>query len=277
MIASAVQPITTRPAGPIALPDDVMAPAAYWIRDEEHTWAPTPYRLDGDRLTWSPLWRFRAFPVEPRVYLHELRRLDLNDATAIARLLQPVRCPRDPADADTSMDLDEVRHAAALIRTLTSIYHLHETGRFGARTASTEWQWDAEWVAPPADAVAGHEFFTAEMNRLLDAVTPTVGFGNNRQSPYTLLDVLVIQLFNDVAAGVTYKTCANESCRGLFVNQIDRKVKRRSRTNGARYCSPRCSKAQAQRNYRLRSNGQKQARPKMRPAGVPGPDRSLRR
>ena len=257
MIASAVQPITTRPAGPIALPDDVMAPAAYWIRDEERTWAPTPYRLDGDRLTWSPLWRFRTFPVEPRVYLHELRHLDLNDAQQLLDFCNQFGALGIPSDADSSMELDEVRHAAALVRTLTSIYHLHETGQFDPDSIAA-WQWDEAWVDPPVDAVAGHSFFTTEMNRLLDAVTPTVGFGNDRQSPYTLLDVLVIQLFNDVAAGVTYKTCANESCRGLFVNQIDRKVKRRSRTNGARYCSPRCSKAQAQRNYRLRSNGHKQ-------------------
>ena len=88
---------------------------------------------------------------------------------------------------------------------------------------------------------------------LLDAVTPTVGFGNDRQSRYTLLDVLLIQLFNDVAAGINSKTCGNENCQELFVNQIDRMVKRRSRTNGTWYCS----RAQAQRTYPLRNNGDK--------------------
>ena len=259
MIASTVQPITTRPAGPITLPEAVMAPAAYWLQDEEHTWAATPYRLDGERLTWSPLWRFRAFKVEPRVYLHELRRLDLSNAPELLEFCNQFGPLGIPSDADTSMDLDEVRHAAALIRTLTSIYHLHETGQFERATIAA-WQWDAEWVEPPADAVTGHSFFTTEMNRLLDAVTPTVGFGNDRKSPYTLLDVLVIQLFNDVATGITYKTCANENCQGLYVHQIDRRVKRRSRTNGTRYCSPRCSRAQAQRNYRLRTNGRRGAR-----------------
>ena len=257
MIASAVQPITTRPAGPISPPAEVMAPAAYWIRDEGHTWAPSPYRLDGDRLTWSPLWRFRAFPVEPGVYLHELRRLDLNDGQQLLDFCNQFGALGIPADADTSMPLDNVRHAAALIRTLTSIYYLHETGQFSDEDIAN-WEWNADWVPPPADAVAGHEFFTEEMNRLLQSVTPTVGFGNNRQTPLTLLDVLVIQLFNDVAAEVIYKKCANENCRGLFVKQIDRKIKRRSRTNGARYCSPRCSKAQAQRNYRLRTDGHRE-------------------
>ena len=254
MIASAVQPITTRPAGPISPPAEITAPAAYWLRDDERTWAPSPYCLEDNRLTWGPLWRFRAFTVSPRVYLHELRRLDLSDDLQLLDFCSQFGALGIPSDADTSMPLDEVRHAAALIRTLTSIYYLHESGQFSDDDIA-DWEWDAEWVPPPTDAVAGHIFFTEEMNRLLQSVTPTVGFGNHRRSPLTLLDVLVIQLFNDVADEVTYKTCANESCRGLFVNQIDRKVKRRSRTNGARYCSPRCSRAQAQRNYRLRKNG----------------------
>jgi hypothetical protein len=137
---------------------------------------------------------------------------------------------------------------------LTSIYHLHDAGHF-SHADIQEWPWDAEWIDPPVDAVAGHSFFTTEMNRLLDAITPAVGFGNNKQAPYTLLDALVIQLFNDIAAETSYKTCANESCRGLFVHQIDRKAKRHSRSNGTRYCSPRCARAQAQRDYRRRSTG----------------------
>ena len=253
MIASAVQPITTRPAGPITPPVEVMAPAAYWLRDEEHTWAPTPYRLEGDRLTWGPLWRFRGFAVAPRVYLHELRRLDLSDGAQLLDFCNQFGALGIQPDADTSMHLDEIRNAAALLRTLTSIYHLHVTGQFSTESIQ-EWEWDAEWVAPSVDAITGHEFFTNEMNRLLDAATPMVGFGNHQQRPNTLLDVLAIQLFNDIAAGVTYKTCASETCRELFVNQINRKVTRNSRNNGTRYCSPRCARAQGQRNYRLRTN-----------------------
>ena len=79
MIANSSQPITTWPVGPIKGPGVIVAPSSYWLEDEESTWAPSPYRLEGDRLTWGPLWRFRAFPVPPRVYLHELRRLDLTD------------------------------------------------------------------------------------------------------------------------------------------------------------------------------------------------------
>ncbi len=254
MIASDVQPITTQPAGPISPPAEIMAPAAYWIRDDERTWAPSPYTLDDDRLTWGPLWRFRAFPVATRMYLHELRRLDLHDGRQLLDFCSQFGALGIQPDSDTSIHLDVIRYPAALVRTLTSIYHLHEIGHFSHEDIH-KWSWDSEWIDPPADAVAGHSFFTTEMNRLLDGITPAVGFGNDKQSPYTLLDALVIQLFNDIAAETIYKTCANERCQGLFVNQIDRQAKRHSRNNGTLYCAPGCARAQAQRNYRRRSNG----------------------
>jgi hypothetical protein len=255
MIASGVQPISTRPAGPIAPPAEVMAPAAYWLRDEERTWAPSPYRLEDDHLIWGPLWRYRSFPVPERLYLHELRRLDLQDESQLLDFCNQFGALGVHPDPDTAIHLDEVRRPASLVRTLTSIYHLHESGNL-THGAIQEWQWDTPWVEPPIDAVDGHSFLTMETNRLLSAVTPMVGFGNQKQTPFTLLDALVIQFFNDVADGVSYKTCANEPCQGLFVNQIDRKGQRHSRRNGTLYCSPRCARAQAQRNYRRRSNGQ---------------------
>ena len=255
MIASGVQPISTRPAGPIAPPSEVTAPAAYWLRDEERSWAPSPYHLEKDQLIWGPMWRYRSFPLPERVYLHELRRLDLNDGRQLLDFCNQFGALGVHPDSGESIDLDDIRRPAALLRTLTSIYHLHETGNL-TDEGIQEWPWDTPWVQPPIDAVAGHSFLTMEMNRLLSAVTPMVGFGNQKQAPFTLLDALVIQFFNDVAGRVTYKTCANERCQGLFVNQIDRKGQRRSRKNGTLYCSPRCARAQAQRNYRRRSNGQ---------------------
>ena len=202
MIASAVQPISTRPAGPIAAPSEVTAPAAYWLRDEERTWAPSPYRIEDDQLIWGPLWRYRSFPVPERVYLHELRRVDLHDGRQLLDFCNQFGALGVHPDPDTSIHLDEVRRPAALVRTLTSIYHLHETGDL-THEGIREWQWDIPRVEPPIDAVAGHSFLTMEMNRLLSAVTPMVGFGNQKQAPFTLLDALVIQFFNDVAAGVT--------------------------------------------------------------------------
>jgi hypothetical protein len=252
MIATTVLPITTRPAGPISAPDEIRAPAAYWIRDEERTWAPTSYKLDGDQLVWGPLWRYKAFPIPSRVYLHELRRIDLHDGEQLLEFSNQFGALGVCHDPGTSMPLDEIREPAALIRTLTSVYHLHENGLF-TDEGIAEWKWDTDWLAPPTDPYEGHEFFTNEMNRLLGPVTPTVGFGNHQQRPSTLLDALVIQLFNDVAAGVTYKSCANENCGELFVDQINSKGKRHSRKTGTLYCSPRCAKAQAQRNYRRRN------------------------
>ena len=153
------------------------------------------------------------------------------------------------AAAGTSIRLEEVCRQAALVRTLTSLYHLETIGELDGPGIET-WPWDASWVAPPQNGAAGRRFFIAELNRLLAPFTPTIGLGEIRRP--TLLDALVVQLFNDIAAGITYKTCANETCRGLFVNQIDRTQDRHSRTKGTLYCSPRCARAQAQREYRRR-------------------------
>jgi hypothetical protein len=252
VIANSAQAITVRPAGPIPVPKEIVAPSAYWLQDEDRTWAPFPYRLEEDAISWGPLWRFRRFPVASRVYLHELRRLDLEDPGQLLNFCNQFGALGVQADPGISIALDEVRHSAALLRTLTSIYHLHQAGRLD-RAGIDEWHWDSEWVAPPVDAVEGRVFFTSEMNRLLVSVIPSVGFGNNKQSPHTLLDILVMQLFNDIAAGIAYKTCANDTCRGLFVHQIDRTADRHFRSKGTRYCSPRCARAQAQRNYRRRN------------------------
>ncbi len=70
--------------------------------------------------------------------------------------------------------------------------------------------------------------------------------------PHTLLTALTIQLFNDIAAATTYKVCANERCRRLFVHQRGPDGTRQPRTRGVIYCSARCARAQAQRAYRQR-------------------------
>ncbi|MDH3262250.1 MAG: hypothetical protein OEM81_03790 [Acidimicrobiia bacterium] len=205
--------------------------------------------MQEDRVTWGPLWDLRPFEVAPGVYLHELRRLDLSNERQVLGFCNRFGVLGAEAVRGTSIPLLEVRHHAALIRTLTSLYHLQNIGKLD-RPGIDAWTWDTRWIAPPADGTAGRRFFTTELNRLLKPFTPTVGFGKNLRP--TLLDALVIQLFNDITAGITYKTCANETCRGLFVHQIDRTLDRHARSKGTRYCSPQCARAQAQRQYRRR-------------------------
>ena len=61
---------------------------------------------------------------------------------------------------------------------------------------------------------------------------------------------LALQIFNDVATGTAWKTCANETCRRLFVRQFGRASVGQNRSTGIKYCSAKCAKAQVQREQR---------------------------
>lgn len=68
----------------------------------------------------------------------------------------------------------------------------------------------------------------------------------------TVYGVAWLQLVNDLAEGLPMRVCANESCGRSFVRQLGRSVYGQSRTEGIRYCSADCARAQAQREYRRR-------------------------
>jgi len=63
---------------------------------------------------------------------------------------------------------------------------------------------------------------------------------------------LAIQIFNHVASGSVYHTCANETHGGLFVHQQGRAEAGQYRSVGVKYCSRACAAAQASRASRRR-------------------------
>ena len=266
----------------------VDAPAAYWIRNETRTWAPRPYRLDDGRIDWSPLSADRTFPIPPRVYLGPLRRLDLSNENEILGFCRrfgvlgaahhsnviPDRSPISaaapgdwtaktarPIGNRTFEQVDEFGWLAALIRSLTTIYHLHQTGGLDEWSGSPT-GWDGKWISPPSSAREARTFFTTWMNTLLEPFTPRVSFttgdGSDGPAPSeglarrTLFNAMVVQLFNDLVTSVTYNICASETCRQLFVDRSDGTVGSRHHSSGVLYCSAGCARAQAQRAYRRR-------------------------
>jgi ribosome-binding protein aMBF1 (putative translation factor) len=68
----------------------------------------------------------------------------------------------------------------------------------------------------------------------------------------TIYGACCLQLYNHIAEEAQFKRCANESCRQVFVRQRGRARSGTHRTEGVRFCTRECARAQAQRELRRR-------------------------
>lgn len=68
----------------------------------------------------------------------------------------------------------------------------------------------------------------------------------------TIYSVSFLQLYNHMVEGAVAHRCASETCQRLFVRQRGRAEYGQYRTEGVKYCSRECARAQAQRELRRR-------------------------
>ncbi len=136
--------------------------------------------------------------------------------------------------------------------------------KFGAET----W-WDEE---------AMHEFLSETLRDALQNYSPqllapeylsargddraagfhnAVNYGHSIRDSGGLFAVCCIELFNHIAEGEVYKTCANERCGRWFVRQQGRSAHNQRRRTGVKFCSYACSRASTQRAYNQRKREQR--------------------
>jgi len=103
------------------------------------------------------------------------------------------------------------------------------------------------------------EWFTGYLNAGLqpfrvrawvDVGNPDFDIGVPRPSLY---GAVLLQLANDLALGIAYQQCHNETCRRTFTRQRGRADFAQYRTSGVLYCDRDCARAQAAREGRRRA------------------------
>jgi hypothetical protein len=177
--------------------------------------------------------------------------------------------------------LEEFRFAAGLLRDLTSAWRVLREGcdPEGVTWALSPHQRAAEeppWGVPqlltealPAllrtfgprleVAMAG-PFLPGEAGvaQLFEMPTEEAEVRERSSPPkICLAEACALELFNHIGENALYRTCANETCGKTFVRQHGRARHGQYRTKGELlYCSASCARAQAQRRYRRRSQGQ---------------------
>jgi len=120
--------------------------------------------------------------------------------------------------------------------------------------------WSVAWATPAFEAGAW-QWFTQMLDAGLrpyhvriELTEDVPGFGATTFSRprMGLYSALCLQLFNLIAEDLPPHRCQNETCQRPFVRQDGRAEFGQFRTEGVKYCSATCARAQAQREYRRR-------------------------
>jgi hypothetical protein len=97
------------------------------------------------------------------------------------------------------------------------------------------------------------------LNAALSGISVGISFRDQRHHrSLTIYSASFLQLYNHMAEGATIRYCANEPCGRAFVRQRGRARFEQHRTEGVKYCSRECARAQAQRKLRRRKRMPKQ-------------------
>jgi hypothetical protein len=249
-------------------------------------------RVDGDWIIWSPgvAWKSETVQLPADFYLREFMELRPGDLEAAAFLYRSYgnlfafdheELDLRSYDADFRTEIDAIPddQGGMMGGVNRADVQLHvETGQHAIRTwlACREEGGLERLVASElteehlADvrAASGHpvaesmdEFQELLIGaRLSDLETTmnaalakfSIGVRELAHRWPTIYSVSFLQLYNHMVEGAAPHRCANETCHRLFVRQRGRAEYGQFRTEGVKYCSRECARAQAQRELRRR-------------------------
>lgn len=248
--------------------------------------------IDGEWIVWpAPRQMHReAVRLPGDFYLREMMEIDPEDFEGVLDLVRtygifcdddsdlPVDAPKVPLPKGLTQDglirgyhRDSVRVHMEIAQEATRIWlalqreggieELVEPQVQGIRDSFAEHDLPSS-RADALDFLVETSIFdlTQSMNAALK--TFSIGVGGLDDRWVTVYSVAFLQMYNHMAEGASVRQCENEPCRRDFVRQRGRAEYGQYRTEGVKYCSRECARAQAQRELRRRRRAAK------RPPGV---------
>ncbi len=177
-------------------------------------------------------------------------------------LLEAQQCAeRAKLHASYVVALAGVRIHLHAIRAMVRHWDVHLQGGSDEAVADV---WQGEGMQRPRMAQDAWDFFRDHLNAGLQPFQTHVEVARSDDvrmrsgvRDANLYNALCLQLFNEMAAGSTFRRCANETCLRPFVHQ--RGSKYGQHRSDAIYCTPECARMQAQREYRRRKRAARES------------------
>jgi hypothetical protein len=118
--------------------------------------------------------------------------------------------------------------------------------------------WSENGFAKTRSLDRAWDWWTDYVNAALSPFAVTVDVQHLRRHgmygrAITAYSAMVLEIANDVTAGTAWRRCANEPCGQLFARQQGRAEAGQFRTEGIRFCTKSCAKAQMSRDLRRRN------------------------
>jgi hypothetical protein len=166
--------------------------------------------------------------------------------------------------------LTEFRLGALCLRDLAHAWQIVNGDKQWPATPSARWEsipvgeqirptWTDTTSTPPRKASEAESLLVSMINFGLEPFHPRLLWsGLNAARPEAtfggpLYSTCCLELYNHILEHATYRQCANDRCRRIFVRQTGRAEHGQHRSKGVKYCSNHCARAQAQREYRRRT------------------------